>query len=454
MQVAYSWHESLKQLLMWDAFVGEGRVMRGGEIKMRCGTGGLIEARNTAATAFIRDETRPDWFMWVDTDMGFEPDSLERLLAAADPVERPIMGGLCFAQKETVLDGYGGFRTAARPTISDWVDLDGHKGFMGRAWYPPDTVVKCSATGAAFLLIHRTVLEKVHAEYHTLFDRVQMGDGQLASEDMSFCIRAGALGYPVHVHTGVRTTHMKHVWLGEQDFWNQQTAPPASERCDVIVPVMRRPQNAAPFMESLVASCGLATVHAVYDEDDQDTYIAWSAAGAYMVPNYGTPGTFAQKVNAGYEYTSEYVPSPWLLLVGDDVRFHPGWLDHALEAARVTGADVIGTNDLSNPRVMRGEHATHLLVRRSYIDEHGSSWDGPKIVAHEGYRHWFVDDEIVTAAKQRGVWAMALASKIEHLHPIFGKAEQDDVYELGQKSAAKDEMLYRGRVKAYASRRA
>ena len=75
-----------------------------------------------------------------------------------------------------------------------------------------------------------------------------------------------------------------------------------------------------------------------------------------------------------------------------------------------------------------GDHATHLLIPAAYIDEHGASWDGPKVVCHEGYRHWYVDDEIVTAAKQRGVWAMALGLQVEHLHPVWGKAENDDTY--------------------------
>jgi hypothetical protein len=158
-----------------------------------------------------------------------------------------------------------------------------------------------------------------------------------------------------------------------------------------------------------------------------------------------TPGTFAEKVNHGYAKTAE----PWLFLVGDDVRFHPGWLDHA-QAVAGDQFHVIGTNDLGNPRVTSGEHATHLLVRRSYVDEFGASWDGPGVVAHEGYRHWFVDDEIVAAAKQRGVWAMALASSVEHLHPNWGKAEPDEVYELGASRAQADRKTFKARLRANA----
>jgi hypothetical protein len=108
---------------------------------------------------------------------------------------------------------------------------------------------------------------------------------------------------------------------------------------------------------------------------------------------------------------------------------------------------VVGTNDLGNPRVTSGEHATHLLIRRSYVDEHGASWDGPKTVCHEGYRHWYVDDEIVTAAKQRGTWAMALGSVVEHLHPMWGKGEPDEVYLAGQASAKADAELFQARCR-------
>ena len=183
-------------------------------------------------------------------------------------------------------------------------------------------------------------------------------------------------------------------------------------------------------------------MYAIADADDVDTAVAWREAGAVVLTfDLGTPGTFAQKVNLGYRKTRE----PWLLLTGDDVRFHPGWLDQAQAAAR-DGAGVVGTNDLHNPRVTSGEHSPHPLIRRSYVDEHGASWDGPKVVAHEGYRHWFVDDEIVTAAKQRGAWVMAFHAKIEHLHPLWGLAEDDATYQLGREHVAGDRALFEARA--------
>lgn len=210
----------------------------------------------------------------------------------------------------------------------------------------------------------------------------------------------------------------------------------------VLVPVVDRPQNARPFMTSFRASEADANVYAVVHEGDDDTMQAWVEAGAFIFETTGT--TFAQKINYGYAYTHE----PWLFLVGDDVRFHPRWLTTALSVGG-DRYDVVGTNDLGTLRVQMGQHATHMLVRRNYVDQVGASWDGPGVVCHE-YSHWFVDDEIVAAAKQRDVWVSARSSIVEHLHPYFGKASMDDVYELGQANAHRDWVVFASRLRIYA----
>jgi glycosyltransferase involved in cell wall biosynthesis len=458
--ITYSWHHSMIELVGWD-LANHCRIIRGGYIAIRAGTDGMTLARNKAVKQFLA-EKQAEWLFWIDTDMGFPPDTVDRLLEAADPVERPVVGALCFAQEEHTDDGLGGFRCRAIPTIYDWVNTGEQMGFGVRWQYPLDTLTRVGATGSACVLIHRSVFEKIAERYGLAwYDRVpNTTTGQVLGEDFSFCLRAGTLQIPVHVHTGVKATHLKHLWLAEEDYWRQvamdaqragfgpAVAPPATEPTAVIVPVLNRPRNAAPFMDSLRASTGLATVYAVADADDKETIRAWERVGATVLirPGIGRVGTFAQKVNHGYRHTSQ----PWLFLTGDDVRFRPGWLDQA-QATAGAKFNVVGTNDLGNPRVTSGEHATHLLVRRSYVDEQGASWDGPGVVAHEGYRHWFVDDEIVTVAKQRGTWAPSLAAVVEHLHPIFGKAESDPTYRLGQSFIEQDRALFEQRMAEHAS---
>src|SRR5262249_61075496 len=111
------------------------------------------------------------------------------------------------------------------------------------------------------------------------------------SEDLSMCLRAGALNIPIHVHTGVQTTHQKTLWLAEDDYFGQVAlsqfvpeVPPASEGTAGVVPVLGRPGDAAPFMESFRESgAGLATVYAIVDIGDNDTALAWYDAGAKVV---------------------------------------------------------------------------------------------------------------------------------------------------------------------------
>jgi hypothetical protein len=228
-QVAYTWHASLLQLIM-DDIAGPRRLLAGGVLAIRCPSAGLLPpARNRVVGHFLRQD-KADWLWIVDTDMGFPPDTVERLLAAADPEHRPIVGGLCFAQRELGDDGYGGQQVIPTPTIFDWVtDESGMGGFEVRVAYERDAAVACDGTGAACLLIHRGVLERMEKRYGpTWFDRIPARDGSVG-EDLSFCMRARDLRIPVHVHTGVRTTHMKTRWLNEQDYLAAVEAVPVLE---------------------------------------------------------------------------------------------------------------------------------------------------------------------------------------------------------------------------------
>ena len=57
----------------------------------------ISEARNLLVRRFL-DECRAPWLWMLDTDMVFAADALDRLVAAADPVSRPLLGALCHSQ--------------------------------------------------------------------------------------------------------------------------------------------------------------------------------------------------------------------------------------------------------------------------------------------------------------------------------------------------------------------
>jgi hypothetical protein len=232
--VSHSWHESMMRLVAYDA-ANDGRVVStGGPFMIRCDSGGLVESRNLAVTRWL-DETEHEWLWFIDTDMGFGPDTIDQLVAVADPVERPVVGALCFGLREVAYDGMGGRRVMPVPTLFDWVTSpEGHLGFTPRWRYAPDVVTQVAGTGAACLLIHRTAAEKLRAEHGDCwFDPTRYGDGRRVSEDLSFCFRLGAAGIPVFVHTGVKTNHHKQVWISDLDYaapaLPEQPAPAADD---------------------------------------------------------------------------------------------------------------------------------------------------------------------------------------------------------------------------------
>jgi GT2 family glycosyltransferase len=171
----------------------------------------ISTGRNQLVNSFLGEYTAP-WLLMLDTDMVFASDVAARLIAAADPVDRPVVGALCFSQN---FDGdpYSTMYELTEPE-------PGRLAFARRKDWPENECVKVSATGAACLLMHRDALELVRKTSGDVaapwFRESAVGAPlSLMGEDMTFCLRCQAAGLPVHVHTGVQVGHMKPVMLGK-----------------------------------------------------------------------------------------------------------------------------------------------------------------------------------------------------------------------------------------------
>jgi hypothetical protein len=142
-EVTASFHKSLLDLIGHDLSSSQ-RLYSWAMVK--CGSNGIPEGRNDLVRKFL--DSPCQWLFMLDADMGFEPHTLDALLSCANKDERPIIGGLAFAQRESGADGFNGFRCFPRPTLLDWLEHpDGHSRFTGRAHYPVNSLVKTGATG-------------------------------------------------------------------------------------------------------------------------------------------------------------------------------------------------------------------------------------------------------------------------------------------------------------------
>jgi glycosyltransferase involved in cell wall biosynthesis len=188
----------------------------------------------------------------------------------------------------------------------------------------------------------------------------------------------------------------------------------------ILVPVLRRPHRVRPLLDSIAAATPEPyRVLFICDPDDAAEIAAIEEAQGKLII---CAGNYAAKINMAVDLTTE----PLIFLGADDLHFHEGWLG-AAKAKLGPGIGVVGTNDLCSKRVMRGEHSTHSLVTREYVER--GTIDEPGKLLHEGYLHEFVDDELVATAKHRGAYVHAHGSIVEHLHPMAGKAPMDELYE-------------------------
>jgi glycosyltransferase involved in cell wall biosynthesis len=197
----------------------------------------------------------------------------------------------------------------------------------------------------------------------------------------------------------------------------------------LLIPVLRRPQNVVPLVESVVSTTfvpyEIVFIASPSDQEEIEELEARKQTCLIMDYDYDVAGgDYARKINHAFNS----IQAKWYFLGADDLRFYPYWFDHAMNNHKITGACVIGTNDLGNPLVIQGLHSTHSLVLGEYARECGTI-DEPGKILHEGYPHEYVDNEFVETARCREAWSFSEKSVVEHLHPNWKKAKTDDIYE-------------------------
>jgi hypothetical protein len=424
--VDYNFFHSWTQLLGYDQG-NHARVWQGGFIDIRCGTDGLPEARNKAVAEFLAGD-KANWLMWLDTDMGFQPDVVDRLLEVADPVKRPVVGALCFASIEGEVDGFGGWKTTAMPTIFDWAHDNGADGFAARFNYPADAVVQCAGTGSACVLIHRSVFERIRDKFGPAwYARTRNpSTGQLISEDLSFCVRANALSLPVFVHTGVKTTHAKPMWLGEELYWRQRAVTAAPWTPDrpapaktwtvpryAIIPTHNRPAR----LLALVASLGTQCDHVIIVDnastppvDAEKLRPAAGGATVEVIRDEEQPPNLARLWNVMLDYclrwarggdcTPDARLEPYdVAVLNDDSVIPAGWYNACSAGLRGHDTAVVAHTTPTSPALLTELHndpnnrmTPHAFVMRG--ETH--------LRADEDMRWWYFDTDLDWRARQAG----------------------------------------------------
>lgn len=177
------------------------------------GSGLLSKQRNRVVKQFL-DGTKSDWLLLIDSDEQLTLEAFDKLLETAHDKERPVVAGLVFA-------GFG-IEGAPYPKPVPAIFQDAPEGFLPLYKYDKNSVFEIDAAGTGCLLIHRSVLEKMRetADKNQGTDWCWFWDGPVdgnwIGEDLLFCRRIRALGFPIYVNTGAILPHQKSYWLEER----------------------------------------------------------------------------------------------------------------------------------------------------------------------------------------------------------------------------------------------
>ena len=181
----------------------------------------LSRQRNEVVEAFLRVSDAP-WLLMLDTDHKFTPQDFDRLCDSVHDASAPVVSGLYFGAFRT-----GGLYPTAVP-IAFSLDDNGVDYHALNNW-PPGRVIPVDAVGGGCLMIHRSVLETIRdAAADDVRDWCWFLDGpangRWYSEDMVFCQRVRAAGFPIYVNPDVTLPHLKSYWLTGEHFAEQKKA--------------------------------------------------------------------------------------------------------------------------------------------------------------------------------------------------------------------------------------
>ena len=178
------------------------------EIKLLKGT--LVYDARNQLTQYALEKGGYDFVLWLDSDMTFEPDLLERLMEDIDG--KQAVTGLCF-----------GRRPPFKPCIYKSVRVEKEGlGVMPHAdnWYdyPRDQLFEVEGCGFACILMRMDMLDAMSVYGIPFFPVAGLG------EDLSFCWRARQLDIRLWCDSRLKIGHIMRLSVDE-NFRDQVLGP-------------------------------------------------------------------------------------------------------------------------------------------------------------------------------------------------------------------------------------
>ena len=164
----------------------------------------IYDSRNCLAIEALKAET--DYVLWLDSDMAFAGDTLDRLMKTMNDNNADMVSGLYFRRIPPFSPVvFPHFIVNEGRGLASWEDFSSElKG-----------VYEVDAVGFGCVLMKTEVLKKVHAKYDDFFSPI----GRVG-EDLSFCWRAKQCGCKLLVDCDVELGHIGSIMVTKDYYFD------------------------------------------------------------------------------------------------------------------------------------------------------------------------------------------------------------------------------------------
>ena len=141
-----------------------------------------------------------EWYLFIDSDMGFPAQTLEALLSRG----KRMISAVCF-QKHPPYD----------PCIYRYNSI----GELGKLFnFPESEVFKIDGTGGAMMLVKAEIFDKM-SHHNSAWHNHWWQWGDHHSEDLTFCLRAAEVGEEVWCDSSLVIDHFTNAPRGKENYY-------------------------------------------------------------------------------------------------------------------------------------------------------------------------------------------------------------------------------------------
>ena len=162
----------------------------------------IYHARNDLAKKAVKMDV--DYILWLDSDMVFEPDTLERLMKHMEQPGVDMVTGVYFRRVPPF-----------SPVLFDKLDFE--KGILKNvsefSELPKDGLFEVGGCGFGCVLMNMDVIYDVLGKHGNAF--APIGDN---GEDVAFCYRARDCGYKIFCDPTIKLGHVGN-YVITRDYW-------------------------------------------------------------------------------------------------------------------------------------------------------------------------------------------------------------------------------------------